>query len=166
MATQSDEHAEDEVVEVTRTGDDDVAHALVRGEHELELDEPDWIPIGEDSAPYPTNYLMVAAAGCQVEVIAQAFHKARIDDYEIRVSATADVDEGGEGPEPFPEHMAWRYTDINLELEVETTEEYESRVRRCLEVAEDACIVSRSIEEGINVPVSKRLVVKPTPGDD
>ena len=149
------------LVEITRTGDDDVAHALVDGTHALEIDEPEWIPIGGDRAPSPANYLLVATAGCQVEVLAQAFDKARITDYEIAARASRHrVDPGEGGPEAFPTHTSWRYLGIRIELVVETTPEFESRAARCLEVAEEACIVSRSVEAGIDVEVDKTLRVR------
>jgi uncharacterized OsmC-like protein len=145
---------------VTVNSDDDVAHATMRGKHQLQLDEPEWVDIGNDLAPSPGDYLCVAVAGCQLEVLKQCFARARIDEYEITVDVTREGKREGDAPEPFPEHTSTRYERIVLELSVETTPEFESRVRRCLDVCEDACIVSRSVEAGVDVSLEKSLTVK------
>lgn len=166
MATEDDQefktpthedHADEEWVEITRSNDDDVAHANVRDKFELELDEAEWIAGGNDSAPWPSNYLLVATAGCQVEAMQQAMTKARIDEYEITVRARPHQEDLGDEIPEYPDHMSWRYTDIEMEIEVETTEENLDRVQRIVDLAEDACIVSRSVERGIDFTTSKTL---------
>jgi len=154
------EHSEEQWVRINRSAADDVATANVRDEHELLLDEPEWIPGGNDAAPWPSNYLLVACAGCQVEVVTQALEKARIDDYEIDVEAhfeTADL--GPDLPE-YPDHLSWRYTTIVMDVSVETTDENEAKVERLLDLAEDACIVSRSVERGVEFEITKELSVR------
>lgn len=146
--------------EITASSDDDVAHARVRDTHDLELDEPEGIPIGTDSAPCPADYLIVATAGCQVEVLKQAFAKARVDDYDIHMYAEREWAEEGDELEFFPENTRMRHQRINFELTVETTPEYEDRVQRCIDVCEDACIISRSVEQGIDVEMEKTLDVR------
>ena len=155
--TSAKEHGDDEGVTITRSADDAVAKALVRGKHELELDEAEWIPGGNDTAPWPSNYLLVATAGCQVEAMQQALEKARIDDYEITVTATTEVEDLADEIPEYPDHMSWRYTKIHFDIDVTTSPEYEARVERILDLAEDACIVSRSVERGIDFSTSKTL---------
>jgi uncharacterized OsmC-like protein len=147
-------------VDITRSGDDEVATAVVRDKHELELDEPEWIPGGNDAAPWPSNYLLVATAGCQVEVIVQALTKARIDDYDIHVHATMDAEDLGDKMPEYPEHLSWRYTTIHMEVTVETPEANEEKVQRLLDLAEDFCMVSRSVERGIEFDITKTLDLK------
>ena len=145
--------------EISTSSGEESAKANVRGVHELELDEPPWVPIGNDTAPCPVDYLIVAAAGCQLEVLKQCFEKARIEEYEIRIVAERKRTHAEQAPEPFPEHTSLRIPELTLDLTVETTPEFEPRVKRCVEVCEDACIVSRSLEAGITTSLSKTLTV-------
>jgi uncharacterized OsmC-like protein len=158
------EHASDEWVEITRGDGDEMATAVVRDTHEVHLDEAEWIPGGNDAAPWPSNYLLVATAGCQVEAIQQAMTKGRIDDYDISVRARLDAEDLGDDVPDYPEHLSWRYTDIEMEIHLETDEENEETVRRLLDLAEEACIVSRSVERGIAFDITKSMAVRP--GDD
>lgn len=153
--------------DVTRSSDDAVASAVVRDVHDLALDEPWWVPYGDDTAPCPVDYLVVAAAGCQVETFTQCLEKARVEEYEIRLHAERETAETDGVPEPLPAHTALRVSSLHFDITVETTPEFEGRVRRCLEVCEDACIVSRSLEDGIEVALSKSLeVTRPDSGGD
>lgn len=162
---QREENPDERIyVDVSASDGDDVGHALVRDKHELTLDEPWWVPVGNDTAPCPADYLLVATAGCQVEVLKQCLEKARIEDYDIRLRAERERENPGGAPDPFPEHTSMRMPAIEFELTVETTPEYEGRVRRCLDVCEDACIVSRSVENGIDISTSKELTVVDDPG--
>lgn len=145
--------------EITATSKDHLAHARVRDTHDLYLDEPETISIGRDEAPCPADYLLVATAGCQVEVLKQAFAKARIDEYDIHMSAKREWEREREAPEGFPTNTGMRHHTLIFDLSVETTSEYEGRVQRCLDVCEDACIISRSVEAGIDVDMTKSLTV-------
>lgn len=145
---------------LSASSDEETASARVRDKHDLELDEPPWIPFGNDTAPCPVDYLVVATAGCQLEVLKQCLEKARVEEYEIQIVAERKREHAGEAPEPFPEHTSLRIPEIELELEVETTPEYESRVERCVDVCEEACIVSQSLEAGITSSISKTLTVE------
>jgi uncharacterized OsmC-like protein len=161
MASPSEqmEANDDQWVQIGRSGDDEVATANVRDEHELPIDEPPWLDIGNDTAPWPSDYLLVACAGCQVEVITQALEKARVDDYDIDVHATFETEQVGPELEEYPDHLTWHYRTIVLEIAVETTEDNRAKMERLLEVAEDACIVSRSVEHGIEFEITKELSV-------
>lgn len=145
--------------ELSTSSDEDTATASVRGKHELELDEPSWVPIGNDTAPCPVDYLVVAAAGCQLEVLKQCFEKARVEEYDIEIVAERRRAHAEAAPDPFPEHTSLRIPELTLELKVETTSEFEPRVKRCVDVCEDACIVSRSLEAGITTSITKSLTV-------
>lgn len=151
--------------DIERSSDDDTARAVVRDTHELTLDEPWWVPYGDDTAPCPVDYLVVAAAGCQVETFTQCLEKARVEEYAVRLHAERETAETDGVPDPLPSHTALRVRSLDLELTVETTPEYAGRVRRCLEVCEDACIVSRSLVDGIEVTLSKSIEVS-NPADD
>lgn len=151
------------------SADEPVVSVNVRDIHTLEIGEPDWglesrsdMDIGNDRAPSPADYLNVGVAGCQVEVIRQCLEKARVEQYEITAMVENDVVDPGETPDVMPSHMSARIQSLDIEITVKTTEEYESRVRRCVDVAEKACIVGRSVEDGIDVPVSKQVTIEST----
>lgn len=145
--------------DVTTAEDEVGSTAVVRDRFELALDEPPWVPVGEDSAPCPGDYLLVAVAGCQVEVLKQALEKARVEEYDVHLHVERERDESGVGdaPEPFPAHTGLRYAGLSMELTVETTPEFEARVQRCLDACEDACIVGRSVEAGIDMSLEREL---------
>ena len=141
-----------------------VVDVNVRDTHDLEIGEPDWglesradLPMGEDRAPAPADYLVVGIVGCQVEVVRQCLEKARVEEYTIRGYAEDDVADPGDPPAAMPDHVSARIQRISVEIEVTTTDEFEDRVRRCVDVAEDACICGRSVEAGIDVPVDKSV---------
>lgn len=142
------------------SSDEETAKARVRDKHDLELDEPPWVPFGNDTAPCPVDYLVVAAAGCQLEVLKQCLEKARVEEYDIRIVAERKREHVGEAPEPFPEHTSLRIPELVMDLTVETTPEYESRVERCVDVCEEACIVTQSLDAGITTSITKTLDVE------
>lgn len=143
-----------------RTSDGDQGSvATVRDRFELAIDEPPWVPVGEDGAPCPGDCLLVATAGCQVEVLKQALEKARIeeDDVHLRVERSRDDSGTTDAPGPFPAHTGIRYDGLSMALTVETTPEYEARIQRCIDVCEDACIIGRSVEAGVDITLTKEL---------
>ena len=108
--------------------------------------------------------LLVACAGCQVEVITQALESARIEDYDVDVKARFETADLGPELEEYPDHLSWWYTTIVMDVAVETTEANEAKVRRLLDPAEDACIVSRSVERCADFDISKELSVRSVDG--
>lgn len=145
--------------DVRTSADEQGSTAVVRDQFELDIDEPSWVPIGDDAAPCPGDYLLVATAGCQVEVLKQALEKARVEEYDVHLHVERTRNDSGtaDAPEPFPDHTGIRYSSLSMELTVETTPEYERRVQRCIDVCEDACIIGRSVEAGIDITLSKEL---------
>jgi len=150
VESTKENHLGDETT-VRKSDDDDVAVARVRGTHDVPIDEPEWLPmgIGSDQHPAPVDHLAVALVSCQVEVLDQALQKARVEEYDIR--ARAEIDELGTGNAPggMPANTSHIIEHIDIDLTVETTAEFESSVRRCLEVYDDGCIVGQSYRAGI-----------------
>ena len=144
---------------VTARSGEEGTSARVRDRHDLAIDEPDWVPIGDDTAPCPVDYLCVAAAGCQVEVLKQGLEKARVEEYEIRVDFERHTVDPDDAPDAMPGHLSILVEGIDLELTVETTAEYEDRARRVVDVCDDVCIVSRSIQSGVDVTLEKDVRV-------
>ena len=147
---------------VTRSSDDDLAIAVVRDRHEVPIDEPEWLPmgIGTDRYPAPVDHLVIGLIACQVEVLDQALQKARVEEYDI--SATAEIDGLGMGdvPEGMPPNTGQLIEHIDVDLTVETTPEYESRVQRCLDIYDGGCIVGRSYRAGIEYTPRTEVVLR------
>jgi len=141
---------------------DEPTRGLCRDKHEVLVDEPEWIPRmgGEDAHPSPVDYMMTALTSCQVSVLAPCLSKSRVDDYHITAEAT--IDDAGEDAvdEKMPDHTANRIRHIDIQIELEVPEEYESRAARCLEVYDTGCIVGQSYRAGIGYEPTTHLTTK------
>lgn len=124
----------------------------VRDIHQLEADEPSWSDRGNDSAPCPVDYLLVAVGGCQVETIRYCLERSRVKRYEVEALVQAKYDDAVTEGSGIPNPMTNSVATIHTALEVSTPLEFERQVHRCLELSEKhGCIVSRSIEPAIDV---------------
>lgn len=133
--------------------DDSLLTGTVRDTHEITFDEPEDLPVGagNDEHPSPVDYMFASLVGCQLSVLKQALHKARVDDF--RIEAAAQISPGSMGtedvPEEMPEHTGNRIEHIEIDITVEVPERHESRANRCLEVYDAGCIVGQSFRAGI-----------------
>lgn len=126
------------------------ARGLIRGKHEVWFDEPSYVDVGTDEHPCPHDYLIAAIGGCQVEVLKQCFETARIDDYEIDLEVESEKS-AGDATEEVSDTTNVRITDVRTHIEVSVPPEFEDRSRRCLEIFEENCPISRSVEAGIDL---------------
>lgn len=148
--------------ELAADAGDETNRAMIRDTHELELDEPTWSERGEDRAPCPVDYLLVGVAGCQLESLRYCLERSRVDDYHIDASVEGEYMVPADGSSGVPEPTSNAITAIHLELEVTTTANDENRINRCLGIAEErGCIVSRTVEAGVDVPLTTSVVVNP-----
>lgn len=139
---------------------DDPVEVNVRDTHSLELDEPPWSAIGEDRAPCPIDYLITGVAGCQLEVLTHCLERSHVEEYTIDVDVEATLDTPGDPDVGIPDPETNRIASVDIELAVDTTQEYEDRVDRCLDIAERVCIVTRSVRGGIDVPISCSVTLR------
>lgn len=124
-------------------------------DHDLYVDEPQDLDHsfkkgGRGEAPSPFGYLLTAAMGCQVSSLEQMLHKARVTDYEIDAECTGFT---------YIESDVKRVQKIDLQITLAVTPEDESRGERCLDVYEQGCVVGESIKRGIDLDVSRELVL-------
>lgn len=141
--------------------DEATNRALIRDRHRLELDEPTWSERGDDQAPCPVDYLLVGVGGCQLESLRHCLEKSRVDDYHVNVSVEGEYETPVDPTSGIPEPTSNRLTEIHLSFEVMTTTEHEKRVNRCLDIAEKrGCIVSRSVEDGVDVSLTMSVTVQ------
>lgn len=138
---------------------DEAPRAIVRETHELLYDEPEYIDVGEDEHPCPHDYLLAGAAGCLFETIRQCLERARIEDYEIEMAARTRKGPA-DTPDELPETVEFRITDLDVDIQVTVPDEYEARANRCLDLYEQYCPISQSLQAGIDVNPSATLDVK------
>jgi uncharacterized OsmC-like protein len=108
------------------------------------LDEPE--PLGEGLGPNAARVLAAAVGNCLSASALFCLRRARIDVHAMHteVGATMARNEAGR----------LRIGNIRVRIEPEVAERDVSRMRRCLEIFEDYCIVTESVRRGIDVGVS------------
>jgi len=110
---------------------------------ELIMDEPR--PVGEGAGPNASRVLAAAVVNCLTSSLLFCLRKSRIDIAAVKSTAKATIARNEEG--------YWRIQklDVLLEPDVETRDE--PRIKRCLEIFENYCVVAGSIRKGIEVNV-------------
>jgi uncharacterized OsmC-like protein len=110
----------------------------------LLLDEPE--PLGEGLGPNAARVLAAAVGNCLSASALFCLRRARVEvrSMHTEVEATMIRNEAGR----------LRIGGIDVRIEPEVAEEDIPRMRRCLEIFEDYCIVTESVRTGIDVGVS------------
>ncbi len=110
----------------------------------LLLDEPE--PLGEGAGPNASRVLAAAIANCLSASALYCLRRAHIEVQEMRttVSGTFVRNEAGR----------LRIGSVSVDIEPVVAEEDQSRMRRCMELFEDFCVVTQSVRQGIDVDVS------------
>lgn len=130
-------------------------------EHTFEVDDSESLPYGGyDLAPSAVDYMVAGLAGCQLAVLSQALRKARIEDWEIEMSAVPDAWWREEIPEDLPENQVKRVEHVAVQVDLTVPEEYEERARRVLDVYDQGCIVGQSFRAGIEYTPETSLSVE------
>lgn len=130
-------------------------------EHTFEVDDSESLPYGGyDLAPSAVDYMVAGLAGCQLAVLSQALRKARIEDWEIEMSAVPDAWWREEIPEDLPENQVKRVEHVAVQVDLTVPEEYEERAERVLEVYDQGCIVGQSFRAGIEYTPETSLSVE------
>ncbi|MBD3172878.1 OsmC family peroxiredoxin [Candidatus Bathyarchaeota archaeon] len=115
------------------------------GIENLIMDEPE--PVGENKGPNASKVLAAAMGNCLSASLLFCLQKARaeVGEVETRVEGKMRRNEDGR----------WRIKEVSVEISPEIDrEEYESKFDRCMDLFEDFCVVSQSIEEGIPINVN------------
>lgn len=86
--------------------------------------------------------------------------EARIEDWEIEISAIPDDWWREEIPEDLPENQVKRIDNIEVRVDLTVPEEYGERAQRCLEVYDQGCIVGQSFRAGIEYSPETSLLVE------
>ena len=110
----------------------------------LLIDEPE--PLGDESGPNAVRVLAAAVGNCLSASALHCLRRARIDvlDMHTTVGATTQRNEQGR----------LRVGGFAVRIEPVVAEDDRTRMRRCMELFEDFCVVTQSVREGIEVGVT------------
>lgn len=117
----------------------------------LVLDEPE--PLGDGSGPNAARILAAAVGNCLSASALYCLRRAHIEVDGIHTTVSGALERNGAG--------RMRIHDINVRIEPVVDESEQPRMRRCIELFEDFCVVTQSVREGIDVSVSVMPVNKP-----
>lgn len=111
----------------------------------LTMDEP--APLGTEKGPNASRVLSSAVGHCLTASLIFCLEKSRIPLKHVttNVHTTLARNEAGR----------WRVQGITVDVNADPLNEQDrERMKRCLEIFEDFCIVTQSVRRGINVEVS------------
>lgn len=111
----------------------------------LTMDEP--APLGTEKGPNASRVLSSAVGHCLTASLIFCLEKSRIPLKHVttNVHTTLARNEAGR----------WRVQGITVDVNADPLNEQDrERMKRCLEIFEDFCIVTQSVRKGINVEVS------------
>ncbi len=113
------------------------------GVDDLIVDEPS--PLGIDSGPNPSRMLTVAAANCLSASLLFCVTKNEPPAGSIKTSATCTIGRNDKG--------RMRILRMDVQLSVNGELEQAVRMKRCLDLFEDFCVVTASLREGFDIGV-------------
>ncbi len=114
----------------------------------LTVDEPE--PLGSGQGPNASRVLASAVGHCLSASLLFCLQKSRIPlkHMATKVHTTLARNEAGR----------WRVQAIKVEIKADPESEQErERMKRCLDIFEDFCIVTQSVRKGINVQVNVQI---------
>lgn len=110
----------------------------------LVVDEPP--PLGAGAGPNPGRLLAAAVGGCLAASLRFCLDKARVGVGALVATVETSLIRNERG--------RLRIGGIRVRLEPEVAAADRDRIRRCLEVFEDFCIVTQSVREGVPIEVA------------
>jgi len=111
----------------------------------LIMDEPD--PVGENKGPNASKVLAAAMGNCLSASLMFCLQRARAE--------VGDIETNVEGKLMRNENGRWRISEVNVEINPEIDlDKFQSQYIRCMDLFEDFCIVSQSVEQGIPINVN------------
>jgi len=111
---------------------------------ELMLDEPP--PVGRDSAPNPSRILAAAVGNCLSASLLFSARKLRLDVEGIHTTVKVWYGRNEKG--------RLRVRKIKVEIAPKLAAPDPDRLRRCLEIFEDYCVVTQSVRHGVEIEVA------------
>jgi organic hydroperoxide reductase OsmC/OhrA len=112
------------------------------------MDEPS--PLGEDAGPNAVRVLAAAVGNCLSASALYCLRRAHIDVLGMKTTVKATLARNDKG--------RMRIGAMMVHIEPRVHDEDVTRMRRCLEIFEDFCVVTQSVRNGVDVQVE----VEPT----
>ena len=116
-------------------------------EHLL-VDEPE--PLGDDEGPNAARVLGAAVGNCLSASLLFCLRKARVDVKDLRTEVHGRIVRNERG--------RFRIESLQARILTAIPEADRPRIRKCLDVFEDFCIVSASVREGVRIDVEVDVV--------
>jgi organic hydroperoxide reductase OsmC/OhrA len=110
----------------------------------LLMDEP--APLGEGTGPNAARVLAAAVGDCLSSSALYCLRRARIEVHGMRTTVSGLLERNDAG--------RLRIGGIRVRIEPVVPESQQPRMRRCLELFEDFCVVTQSVRDGIEVDVA------------
>ena len=110
----------------------------------LQLDEPE--PIGAGAGPNASRLLAAAVANCMSASLLYCLRRARIEVHGLRATVSGEYERNDAG--------RLRIGAIDVSIAPVVDEADRPRMKRCLELFEDFCVVTQSVRSGIEVNVA------------
>jgi uncharacterized OsmC-like protein len=114
------------------------------GVEPLLLDEPS--PLGDDHGPNAARVLAAAIGNCLTASALFCLRKARVEVLDMHTTVNVKLERNERGK--------LRVGNVKVNLEPTVAEEDRPRMKRCLDIFEDYCIVTQSVRSGLNVDVA------------
>jgi len=105
----------------------------------LIMDEPR--PLGQEAGPNAGRLLSAAVGNCLAASLLFCLERSKVKVDRIRAEVTTQVARNEEG--------RWRIKGIQVKLQLAVEGEESHRIRRCIDIFENYCIVSSSVRQGI-----------------
>lgn len=110
----------------------------------LIADEPS--PLGNLSGPNASRLLSAAVANCLCASLAFCLRRSKVRLKGIKAEAEPVIERNKDG--------YWRVTRIGVMLKPQIEEfEDQNKLKRCLEIFENYCVVTGAVREGIHINV-------------
>ncbi len=120
----------------------------------LLMDEP--APLGEGAGPNAARLLAAAIGNCLSASALYCLRRARVEVSGMHTTVTGRLSRNEAG--------RLRVGEVAVRIEPVVAEEDVPRMRRCLEIFEDFCVVTQSVRSGVDVSVAVEPVPARAPG--
>lgn len=115
----------------------------IPGAGTLLMDEPE--PLGANEGPNAARVLAAAVGNCLSASALFCLRKARVDVLDMHTEVSVSMERNDRG--------RMRISDMKVKIEPVVRDEDVPRMKRCLDIFEDYCIVTQSVRGGIDVGV-------------
>ncbi|MBS4729280.1 OsmC family protein [Mycobacterium sp. SM1] len=109
----------------------------------LVMDEP--APLGEQNGPNASRVLAAAVGNCLSASALFCLNRARVPVHRMRTTVSVSLTRSESG--------RLRIGRLRVQIEPQVDDPDSGRVRRCLELFEDYCVVTQSVRHGVDVDV-------------